>query len=95
MKSILLSPLVAFLIYFGLVTIVTALAEVGSAPEGHMYAGLMHRYSLDDFYMLMGLLAQGGFVERGSMHVTSITQKGRSLAAQIEAHQRNESGGSK
>ena len=65
----------------------TCAAEESSTgvPSGLLYAALMERVSLDDFQKVVSMCVHGGFVSRGAMHCLVITDKGRTLAAGIEA----------
>jgi hypothetical protein len=70
----------------GLAAVVTTVAEVGEAPEGIIYAGLMTKgYTLDGLLMILGLLTQAGMITRAG-DVATITQNGRDLAERINAY---------
>jgi len=67
-------------------TIVTSLAESPApAREGIMYAALCAHCTLDTFRAVLELLEAGGLVVRGASFAVSLTEKGRTLAAQIES----------
>lgn len=73
-----------------LAAILCTLAEVrdGEAPAGHLYAALMGECDLQTFQALTGILQRGGLTEDRGGCVIGITQKGRELAADIEAKAR-------
>lgn len=64
--------------------VLVALAEMprGEAPEGHLYAALMHGgCTLETFNGLRDVLVDQGLAKRGPMHLLQITEKGRQLVA--------------
>lgn len=56
----------------------------GEAPEGIMYAVLMSRISLDEFYVLMGALERLNWISR-SNHVAKLTAEGFAISAKLKA----------
>jgi hypothetical protein len=65
-----------------LATILTTVAEMGEAPSGHLYAGLMGRMNLDDYNMLIGI-CKGGSLMTESNHVLTLTAKGQEMVKKI------------
>lgn len=66
--------------------ITTIAATPEGAPEGVMYAALTGRCDLSDFRTLLGICQQTGLVREASKHLFVATDKGREMAARIEAH---------
>ena len=65
--------------------VLTTLADVPSAPAGTLYAGLMAEgFSFDEFQTVTSALVASGDATR-SGHVLTITDKGRTLAAEVMA----------
>ena len=70
----------------GLAAVVTTVAELGEAPEGVMYAGLITQgYALDEFETVLELLARSGMIKRAPSCLVTITDAGRAMARKIEA----------
>lgn len=77
-----------------LCALIATLADAGEAPEGILYAALQARdpnlYDLRTFESLVELMVGGGLVRRAGGHVLRVTEKGRAVGRQIEAHARGQ-----
>ena len=72
-----------------LAAILTTLAEVGEAPNGHLYMALQTHdaevYTHATYIMILGVMLRAELVtEDGDL--VELTPKGRQIAGEIEAH---------
>jgi hypothetical protein len=67
------------------VILTTIAASPDGAPSGVMYAGLAGEVELADFNELLGICVSTGLVREASRHLYVATDKGRAMAAKVEA----------
>ena len=69
-----------------LAAIITTIDEIGEAPAGIVYAGLMgHGISHGDYTHLQTMLVSSGIATIDGSHVLRLTDSGRAAAAKINA----------
>lgn len=60
--------------------ILSSVKEVGEAPTGVLYAGLIGKMGLGTFEALIAGLVDQGFLERRPIHCVAITERGKIAA---------------
>jgi hypothetical protein len=49
--------------------IADCIKELGSVPSGHLYARLMHNFTLEEYETIINLIINTGFVRKESSHL--------------------------